>query len=330
VAKRGVVVLGAGGFIGRALVARLAASGERAIAVVRTDMKFGAGVEVRVAGTLTAATDWPALLAGADAVVHLASRAHAPPETGEGWIDAEASTAASLGSAARLGGIERLVFMSSVKVHGAASGARPFRASDRPAPADPYGRAKARVEGALRPAGVPLVILRPPLVYGPGVGANFRSLVALVARGVPLPLASVANARSLIYLDNLLDGVELALSRPEAPGHAFLMRDARDVATPELIRLIARGLGRRARLLPCPPSLLRLLARMAGRGDDAERLLDSLIVDDAPTRFLLGWRPAIDIADGIAATCRWFQEGVRSGLIGDGAGKSASVRPSRR
>jgi nucleoside-diphosphate-sugar epimerase len=301
-----VLVLGGGGFIGRALAARLAASGERVVATVREATALGAGIEVRATGALGAGTDWPALLGDVGAVVHLASRAHAPPEPGEAWIAAEAAAAAALAAAAARAGVARIVLMSSIKAQGE-GGARPFRADDPLAPADPYGRAKLRIEEAMRSARVPLVVLRPPLVYGPGVKGNFRALLGLVARGLPLPLASIANRRSLVGLDNLLDLVELALTHERAPGQVFLVRDARDVSTPELVRLIAHGLGRAARLFPCPPAALVMLARLMGRGGDAERLFESLIVDDEPTRTALGWRPRVALEDGIAATCRWYR-----------------------
>lgn len=303
---RAVLVLGGGGFIGSALAARLAARGKRVIATVRAAASLGAGIETRATGTLGPTTDWDALLGEAGAVVHLASRAHAPPERGTSWIAEEAATAAALGAAARRAGVERIVLMSSIKVHGETS-ERPFRAGDPPAPGDPYARAKFGVEEALRASGIPLVVLRPPLVHGPGVKGNLRTLMRLVARGVPLPLASIANRRSLLGLDNLLDLVELALDHERAPGRVFLARDDEMPSTPALIRLIAQRLGRPARLFPCPPALLDVAARLFGRGDDAARLLKSVIVDDEATRALLGWRPRVALADGIAAMCRRFQ-----------------------
>jgi nucleoside-diphosphate-sugar epimerase len=293
-----VLVLGAGGFIGRALVARLAQAGVPVVPAGR-----GAG-----GGNLTAASDWPALLAGCRAAVYLASRAHAPAGDDD-WIAAEAATAAALAAAARRAGLERLVLMSSLKVQGEDSGAGRLSAGDPPAPADAYGRAKLRIEAAMGQAAADiLVVLRPPLVYGPGVKANFLALLRLVDRGVPLPLGSIANRRSLIFLDNLIDLVLCALDHEEAAGGTFLMRDDDEVTTPGLVREIARQLDRPARLFPCPPGLLRTAARLAGRGDAALRLLGSLSVDDTPTRERLGWRPRVALADGIAATCRWFRE----------------------
>ncbi|HUB95096.1 MAG TPA: NAD-dependent epimerase/dehydratase family protein, partial [Stellaceae bacterium] len=318
--ERRVLVLGAGGFIGRALVARLGAG---TIAATRRPVDPAPGIEVRVTGTLTAASAWRAILEGAHAVVHLASRAHAPPGADLSWIEQEAAAAAAFGQAVRAAGIGRVVLLSSIKIHGEDTRGGAFRASDPPAPADAYGRAKLRIEESLRQSGVPLVVLRPPLVFGPGVKGNFRALLGFAARGVPLPLASVANRRSLIFLDHLVDLIETALTHERAVGGAFLMREARDVSTPELLRLIAQGLGRTARLLPCPPKLLSAMARTVGRSEDAEKLLNSLCVDDSETRERLGWRPRLSLEAAISATCRWYAGQP-------GAGKNESMRPMSR
>jgi nucleoside-diphosphate-sugar epimerase len=292
--NRPILVLGAAGFIGSALVAYLTRAGIAVTAVSRRDT-----------GTLEASSDWSALLEGCRAVVHLASLAHAPA-AGTAWIDAEAATAAALAAAARGAGVERIVLLSSIKVHGDDTGTGRFRASDRPAPGDDYGRCKLAIEQAMAAEGGRLVVLRPPLVYGPGVKGNFLALLRLVAAGVPLPLASVANRRSVVFLDNLLDLIAIALSNERANG-AYLVRDNDEVSTPVLVRMIARGLGRRARLFPCPPALVRAAGRLAGRTEAALRLTGSLSVDDQPTRDALGWRPRVNLANGIAATCRWFR-----------------------
>lgn len=306
---RPVVVTGAAGFIGRALIARLAAEGVPVIALTRAPMTLAAGIAGRPAGALTAASDWPALLAGARTVVHLASRAHAPIAAAEEarWITAEAQTAAALARAARSAGIERLVFLSSIKVQGEATAGAPFRAADPPAPADVYGRAKLAIEAAMRETGAPLAVLRPPLVYGPEVKANFRALLRLVDRGLPLPLATIDNRRSLIFLDNLVDLILAALTHPAAVGGVFLARDEEEPSTPALIRQIAAGLGRPARLFPCPPTALRVAARLLGQTAAIERLTGSLSLDDSATRQRLDWRPRVPLAAGIAATCRWYR-----------------------
>lgn len=316
--SRPIILLGGGGFIGRALGARLAASGFAVRALLRRAAPPQPCIETRVVGTLGPGTDWAPLLADARAVVHLASRAHAPAE-GEAWIAQEEQTARNLVLAARCAGIERVVLMSSIKVLGESSGAVPWRADMPAAPADAYGSAKARIERAMRAAasgGPSLVVLRPPLVYGPGVKANFLALLRLVERETPLPLASIANRRSFVYLDNLIDLVELALTHGAAAGGTFLLRDDAEVSTPQLIRLLARHLGRRARLFPCPPGLLLGAARLLGREHAAQRLIQSLSVDDRATRLTLGWHPRVSFEDGLAATCAWFRAETDSPLLG--------------
>jgi len=307
-----IVIVGAGGFIGRALVARLAERGAPVSAVVRRAVAVPRGVTLHAIGDITAATDWSALLRGARAVVHLASRAHAPPGADQEWIEGEAAAAAQFVRAAGRAGVERVVLVSSIKVLGEATDGVPFRAGRPAAPADAYGFAKWCLEEAMRGAaaaadGPALTVIRPPLVYGPGVKANFRALLRLVDRGLPLPFASIANRRSLVFLDNLVDLVEVALVHPAARDGTFLLRDEEEVSTPELIRRIARALGRPARLFACPPPLLRLAARAAGRGAAADRVLGSLSIDDAATREQLGWRPRVALDDGLAATCRWYR-----------------------
>lgn len=290
-----IVVLGAGGFIGRALAARLAQRGAPTRLVTRAN-----------AGTLDRSTDWPALLEGAASVVHLATAAAASHE--QGWAAGEIAAAEALGRASRRCGVERLILMSSIKAMGENSGAEPFRAAAAPAPSDAYGHAKLAIEQALA-AAPGLAILRPPPVYGPGGKGSLKALLAAVARGVPLPFAGIDNRRAFIFIDNLLDLVE-ALLAADAPG-IYLARDDEELSTPTLVRRIARHLGRKPRLLPCPPPLLQAVLRLAGRGDFATALLGSLAIDDAPTRIRLGWHPRASIDDGLAATCRWFSEAAR-------------------
>jgi nucleoside-diphosphate-sugar epimerase len=310
-----VAVIGAAGFIGSALIARLASRGTPVIAVARREPGHAprAGVVWRAVGDMTAdAIDWTGLVAGARAVVHLASRAQAPP--GEpGWIERDAALAARLGRGATAAGVEQLLLMSSIKVLGPPRDGAAFRSGQSAAPADAYGFAKWSIEEALRAAtagGPALIVLRPPLVHGPGVKANFLSLMRLVDRALPLPLASVANRRSLVAIDNLIDLIEIALDQPAARHGTFLLRDDEEPSTPALIRAIARALARPARLFPCPPSLLRLGLAAIGRSDDAERLLGSLTIDDSDTRQRLGWRPRMTLEDGLAATGRWYRSGA--------------------
>jgi nucleoside-diphosphate-sugar epimerase len=303
------VILGAAGFIGQALTARLAAKGVRVRAVIRDQSEQVAGVETVRAGTLGHDSAWPALFKEARAVIHLASRAHQPPGA-EDWIETEVQTATALAQAACKAGVARIVFLSSIKAMGEVSGDRPLRADMPPQPVDAYGRAKLAIETALR-RGPDLVVLRPPLVYGPGVKGNFRALLRLAAAGIPLPLASIHNRRSFIFLDNLLDLIASALDHPAAPGHALLMRDDEELSTPALFQRLAQKLKRRARLFPFPPALLEASLRAAGRASAANALLRSLSVDDQPTRTLLGWQPRASLDEGVAATCRWFESAAQ-------------------
>jgi len=313
--SRPVVILGAAGFIGRALTERLAARGLAVRAVTRSPAAFPATVDQRIAGTLGGDTDWRELLRGARAAVHLASRAHAPAGDA-GWLAAEQATAAAIASAAAEAGLERTILLSSIKVLGEAIDDRPFAAASAPDPRDAYGRAKLAIETAMRQRQAPgLVVIRPPLVYGPGVKGNFRALLRMVARGMPLPLAAIRNRRAFVFRDNLLTLIDAALTHPAAPGETFLLRDDDELSTPQLVREIARRLARPARLFAVPPGLLRAAAAAIGRGDAVERLIGSLTIDDSATRARLGWQPRISLAVGLDATCRWFvdAEDARSG-----------------
>jgi nucleoside-diphosphate-sugar epimerase len=288
-----VVVLGAGGFIGRALSARLAAHNVLARTITRDNT-----------GTLSAKTDWPALLDGARTVIHLATAAS--PRLDRARFGDEIATAEALGRAAKRCGVERLILMSSIRAMGENSDVLPFSADTVPSPSDDYGRAKLAIEAALADA-PGIAILRPPLVYGPGVVDSFKTLMSTIARGIPLPVASIRNRRAFVFIENLLDVIELLLAA-EAPGGVYLLRDDTEISTPELMRRIAHHLGRKPRMWPFSPELLRLALRMLGRGGVAAALIGSLSIDDSATRLRLHWTPRITLRDGIAATCRAFRE----------------------
>ncbi len=292
-AARRVLVTGAGGFIGRALCPALRRASWSVVEAGR-----------RETGDIGPTTDWRPLLDGADSVIHLAARVHVMRDDGAG---AEAfdrvnhRATARLAAQAAAAGVRRLVFMSSVKVHGDVSD-RPLGARDAPSPSDPYGRSKLAAEAALaRHAGtMETVVLRPPLVYGPGVKGNFLNLMRLVDRGWPLPLAAFDNRRSLICLGNLVDAACAAL---DAPAGIYLPSDGEDVSTPMLVRRIADALGKRARLFPVPAALLQGLAAAARQSGAYDRLAGSLTVDGG----LSGWRPPFTMAQGIAETAAWYR-----------------------
>jgi nucleoside-diphosphate-sugar epimerase len=308
-----ILVTGANGFVGRALCAHLASRGDEVTAAVRApDRARGISCARAVAvGSIGPTTDWREALAGTEAVVHTAARVHVTPgRDANDFADSlavDAGGTRALGLAAAQAGARRFVFLSTVKVLGETTDGRaPFSESDPPAPDsdDAYARAKAAAEAELANIAamgrLEVVVLRLPLVYGPGAKANFAALVRLVRAAPPLPLASVANRRSLLYLGNLVDAIALALDHPKAAGEMFMVRDGEDVSTPELIRKIAARLGRPARLFPCPPALLRLAAGLAGEGARARRLLDSLALDDRKIRDRLGWRPPFSLDQGLA------------------------------
>lgn len=286
--SRRVAVTGSSGFVGRHVVAALKAAGHEVVELGRAQVGDVANVK-----------DWPALLAGANAVVHLAALAHARgvDEARLRAVNVEATLA--LGAAAAAAGTHML-FMSSIKALGEETPGRPFDESSTSAPQDAYGRAKADAEAALRAIpGLVLTILRPPLVYGPGVRANFLALLRAVARGWPLPLASIDNRRSLVFAGNVAGAVVRCLEHPAAVGHAFCISDGPPVSTPALCRSLGDALGTPARLFPFPPALLEI-------APPARRLTRSLVVDDAAIRRDLDWEPPFTRAEGLRRTAEWL------------------------
>ena len=304
-----ILVTGAGGFIGTALCAALAARGPGVIAGLRRTGPLLAGMEPAILGDIGAATDWSAALAGVESVIHLAQRAHAGPDPAA--LAAEPAAVAALARAMAVARARRLVLVSSIKAIGEVSApGRPLSADDPPRPEDAYGRSKLAGElaaaAACREHGVELVVIRPPLVYGPGVKANFAALLRLAASGLPLPFAAIDNRRSLIFRDNLVDLLCLAATHPAAAGMVLLARDDADYSTPALIRALAAGLGREARLFPVPVAVFAGLRSLPGIGPKVARLTQSLQVDDDATRAALGWAPPVSAKTALAATARAF------------------------
>ncbi len=310
-----VLVTGATGFIGSSLCRVLAAEGFDVIAGVRRD--GGApGAEVRVLGDLGVETDLSAALDGVDAVMHLAARAHV---MAEGAADPLAEYrrinrdgTRRLAEAAMAAGVARFVFLSSVKVNGEATRGDPVTEDDTPAPEDAYGTSKWEAEQALAElsagGGIETVVLRAPLVYGPGVKANFLSLLRLCDTALPLPLGGIdGNRRSLIYLGNLADALRRAMVHAAAAGRTYLVRDSEDVSTAGLVRRIRRALGRPPRLVPVPAGALRAALVATGRRAAADRLLGSLAVDASRVNRELGWTPPYTLDQGLHATVSWYR-----------------------
>ena len=305
-----ILVTGATGFVGTHLLSAIAAQG---LAVRPVGRNGGNGL--LAVGDIDAQTDWSAALDGVDTVVHLAARVHVMHETNKDPLAASCLVnryaTINLARQAHAAGAQRLVFISSIKVNGEATeSGKPFSAASRASPVDPYGQSKWAAEQELHlmaaETGFEIVIIRPPLIYGPGVKANFRSLMSAVYRRLPLPLGAVRNKRSLLAVGNLVDLIIRCTSHPAAAGRMFLAADGQDLSTAELTRQIGIAMGRPAVLVPVPPALLHAAAHLLGQGDVARRLLSSLQVDFTETRRVLEWQPPVPVEVAIRETVTEF------------------------
>jgi nucleoside-diphosphate-sugar epimerase len=304
-----MLVTGASGFVGTALVNRLRNDAEfLARASSRRAPVSADGVDFVVAPDLGPDAEWGSALQGADIVVHLAARVHVMQDTNSDALAAfrTVNTAATdnLARQAARAGVRRFVYLSSIKVNGEQTlPGRPFTERDVPLPLDAYGLSKHEAELALRQVArqtsLEVVIIRPPLVYGPGVKANFRQLLRWITTGVPLPLGAIHNQRSLVGLDNLVDLIITCARHPAAANETFLVSDGQDLSTTELVKRLAKELGRPARLIPVSAPLLRLGLQMLRKGDIAERLCESLQVDGSKARKLLDWTPPLGVDESL-------------------------------
>lgn len=304
-----ILVTGGTGFVGSAMLKRLLKDGFEARASARTSLSAELkGVQHHPISDMTATTDWNAALIGVQAVVHCAARVHVMHDDAtdplQAYREVNVNGTLNLARQAAQAGVGRFVFVSSIKVNGEATQpGQPFSADDKPAPLDPYGVSKLEAELGLREieaqTGMEVVIVRPSLVYGPGVKANFATMIRWVARGIPLPLGSIHNARSMVALDNLVDLLVTCLKHPAAAGQTFLVSDGQDVSTTELLRRTANAMGKKAFLLPVPASVLELGASLLGKRAVAQRLCSSLQVDIEKTRRLLCWSPPLTLDQGM-------------------------------
>lgn len=307
-----VLLTGATGFVGRAMLERLRRDDSRAVTTAVRKTSTGApghGVREVVVGDHSARTIWREALQDVDVVVHTAARAHVMRQSSgdpnRAFLEVNTEATLALAEQAAAQGVRRLIFVSSVKVNGEQTERGiPFRESDTPRPTGSYAVSKHLAEQGLMKiaehTGMQVVCVRPPLIYGPDVRANLRALMRAVRRGLPLPLAAVDNRRSLIGLDNLVDVLALCLDHPAAANKTFLVSDGEDLSTPELIRRLARVMDLSARLWPVPVSLLRIGAAMLGRQTLVDRLCGDLQVDSTNVRMQLGWRPPLTIDEGLA------------------------------
>jgi nucleoside-diphosphate-sugar epimerase len=304
-----VAVTGASGFVGRHLCRYLIALGYRVRAIVRSKSREWDVCEQVAVGNIDHDTDWQAALDGVDTVIHLAARAHVMQEHEADPISVfrqvNVAGSCALARQAVVAGVRRLIYMSSIKVNGESTDGIPFHADDAPIPEDPYGQSKWEAEQSLSEivdkTALELVIIRPVLIYGSGVKGNLQRLAGLIQRGLPLPLASIENSRSLLSIDNLLDFMGCCIEHPMAAGEVFLVSDGDDQSTPQLIRKMAMAMGRSARLVYLPVGLLRLIGRITGNSAIIQRLTGDLQVDIEKNEKLLGWKPVIDVESALAA-----------------------------
>jgi len=303
-----VLVTGATGFVGRAVCARLLQLSFDVSASTRFPQKLPDGVKQGPVETIDVQTDWSGYLGAVDTVVHLAARVHVMNDRSEDALAefrrCNVEGTMNLARQAVDAGVKRFVFISSIKVNGEETlPGQPFCVDDDPRPADPYGISKMEAEQELRTlaqeTGLEVVIVRPPLVYGPGVKANFLSMIRWVARGVPLPLGAIHNQRSFVALGNLVDFLVTCVEHPHAANQTFLVSDGEDFSTTELLKRIAAAMGRPAHLIPVPVRLLKVGLGLLGKGAIASRLCGSLQVDMSRTRELLGWTPPLTVDEGL-------------------------------
>ncbi len=315
-----ILVTGATGFIGQVLVQKLASSGMFVRACIRRPLPPKLRipqVETVCSPDIGRDTDWTPYLRNISHVVHLAAKAHSSDiDARDRWPEYEEINyrgTETLLAACQKQNVRRLIFISSVKVHGEGL-ERAYCEIDPAAPEDVYAQTKWRAEEAIQNNDVrgatEWVILRPPLVYGPGVKANFLALLRLIDTNLPLPLGALKNRRSLVYVGNLIDAIVRVLNHPKAAGHVFLVSDGQDFSMAEHVEHLARALGHRPKLIPLPVQWLVSLAKLVGREAAIMRLIRPLTVDITKIRRELDWRPPFAVSEGIADTVAWFRQSV--------------------
>jgi nucleoside-diphosphate-sugar epimerase len=308
-----LLITGASGFVGRAVVNALRKNGYEVVCAVRREQ-----TDSLMVGDIGPDTNWSGALTMCKVVVHLAARVHvmneksSDPMTEFRRVNVEGTT--TLARQAAASGVNRFIFLSSIKVNGEFSKlGQPFTADGIPAPTDPYGISKYEAEQALRKiaseTGMEVVIIRPPLVYGPGVKANFESMMRWLSRDLPLPLAAVTeNRRSLIALDNLVDLIMTCVDSPAAANQTFLVSDGEDLSTAKLLERMGAAMGKHARLFYLPSALLKLGTILLNRPSTYQRLCGSLQLDITKTRQLLGWAPPVSVQEGLLRAAEGYRQ----------------------
>ena len=316
-----VLVTGATGFLGMALTMRLTRDSRYPPrAAVRSDSQdYAPGFTSVKIGDMTADTDWTPALQSIDVVIHTAARVHVMKDNCDDPLHqyrrVNVDGTVNLARQAAAAAVKRFIFISTIKVNGeSTTPGKFFTGDDQPDPVDPYGISKREAEVGLRQlaeqSGMEFVIIRPPLIYGPGVKGNFQSMMSWINRGVPLPLGAVHNKRSFVALDNLVDMIITCIEHPGAANQTFLAGDGEDLSTTELLQRMGNALGKPARLIPFPEGLLTLVAFFLGKKHVIQRLCGSLQVDISKTRELLGWNPPVSVEDGLRKTAEDFINGL--------------------
>ena len=310
-----ILITGANGFVGKALCKTLSNQGYIVHEAVRKIDKTSSAHQA--VGEINASTNWTDALIGVDAVVHLAARVHVMNETAKDALTAYRAVNVEgtlhLAQTAVKAGVKRFIFMSSVKVNGEGTPlGHPYTPEDLPAPSDPYGISKYEAEIALqqltKDTSLEVVIIRPPLIYGPGVKANFRNMMEILSKCLPLPLGAIHNKRSLVAIDNLIDLIICCINHPAAANETFLVSDGFDISTPDLLRRVAKALGKKALLIPIPSVVLQWTAKLLGKAAFAQRLCESLQVDISKTQQLLNWTPTVKIEDALHKTAVFYKQ----------------------
>ena len=303
-----MLVTGAQGFVGLPLSTALVKLGYQVRCAVRDHFQVNEGQETLSIVDINGTTVWANALVDVAVVIHLAARVHVMKETAADALSAyrkvNVEGTLNLAKQAALAGVKRFIFISSIKVNGEGTAlGHPYHEQQAPSPLDAYGLSKYEAELALqqlaKDTGLEVVIIRPSLIYGPGVKANFRTMMRCLALGIPLPLGSIHNQRSLLALDNLIDLIQVCITHPAAANQIFLASDGVDLSTPELLTAMAAALGKPARLIKLPESLLMLGAKLVGKQAMAQRLCGSLQVDSSKARELLGWQPPVSVQEAL-------------------------------
>ena len=311
-----VMLTGAGGFVGQYLCSTLEEAGFELVRVFRASEQVLKKVfqNTIVGKNIDATTDWTNDLIDVEAVVHLAARVHVMTgdEAGDlaSFREINVEGTKNLAEQAAHSGVNRFIYLSSIKVNGEQTDGQPFSATQAPDPKNSYAISKMEAEETLRKiektTNMEVVIIRPPLVYGPGVKGNLLALVKMIKKGIPLPLGAVNNRRDLISIYNLCDLIRVCILHPGAPGDTFLVSDNESISTTDLIRQIANGLNRTARLFPAPNWLLTLLAALFGKMEQLEKLTGNLQINMSPTQQALDWHPPLSVAESFR---KMFTEG---------------------